>query len=284
VRCTVCRRGFPIVDGVVSLIADGGLAPYRPFLEHYLCVRHAENWSVNPTHLGLLPYPPPGTPHRAIWRRRARSFERLLALLTVRSRGGSLDILDLGAGNCWLARQLAGRGHRVEAVDINVDPLDGLAAAPTAVFAFGRIQSPMERLPYLDAQFDVVIAAAALHYARNLAAAVTEAVRVLRPGGALILLDTPIYRDPRLGQAVVAQRLSAQRLHYGSVGEGTAGPGYIAAAALRLAYRRTGLSYREVSVHNRPRAMVGRLRRRLGAILCLPERAQMPLVVGERRC
>ena len=283
-RCAACGRGFPAVDGIVSLIADGGLAPYRPFLEHYLCVRHAECWPVDPAVLGLLPYPPSGTPHDAVWRRRARSFERLLILLAAHSHGGSLDILDLGAGNCWLALQLAGRGHRVEAVDINVDLLDGMGAARAAAGgAFGRIQAPMEQLPYLDAQFDVVIASAALHYARSLADAVAEAARALRPGGMLILLDTPIYRDPRAGQAVVARRLSAQRLRYASAGQGTAGPGYVAAAALRLAYRRAGLSYRDVPVHSRPRAMAGRLRRRLGAILRLPERAHMPLVVGKRR-
>src|SRR5437868_5658951 len=65
-----------------------------------------------------------------------------------RDRGGdqgpaearrSLRILDLGAGNGWLANRLAERGHRVIAVDLLDDPLDGLGAARHYAAAFSAL-------------------------------------------------------------------------------------------------------------------------------------------------
>jgi SAM-dependent methyltransferase len=283
--CASCGRGYPLVDGIATLISAEDLDRYQPFLAHYRRVRAAEGWLVDPATWRTLPYPPPDMPHAALWRRRSRSFERLLAVLADRGRGRPLAILDLGAGNCWLTWQLARRGHRVEALDINVDASDGLGAVPEdAAGAFGRTQAALERLPYMAGQLDVVVAAASLHYARDLAAATAEIARILRPGGAMILLDTPLYRTAAAGQAAVARRLADQRLHYGSDGAGTSGSGYIVVWALRHACRRAGLSYREVPLHGRPRALVGRIRRAFGSAWRTTQGAQMPLVIGERLC
>jgi ubiquinone/menaquinone biosynthesis C-methylase UbiE len=269
----------------VTLLTDEERTRYQPFLSHYRRIRAAEGWQVTSAALAMLPYPPPDTPHVALWRRRASSFERLLTVLAVAGRGRSLDVLDLGAGCCWLSWQLVRRGHHVEALDVNADCYDGLgAASPRMARAFSRSIATMERLPYLDGQFDAVIAAASLHYAGDLAVAVTEAARVLRPGGIFILLDTPIYRHAAVGQAVVARRLAEQRLRYGSDGTATTGPAYIELAALRRAFRSVGFCYREVPIHGQARALAGKLRRTIISALPLTERAQMPLVIGERPC
>jgi SAM-dependent methyltransferase len=223
-----------------------------------------------------------------------------------------MRMLDLGAGNCWLSGQLARRGYRVEALDVNVDDEDGLAAARHLLapalavaatdcsrvaghakttagtevcgVAFGRVQASLECLPYLDCQFDAVIAAASLHYAFDLDAAVDEAARVLRIGGALILLDTPLYRQGSAGQAVVERRIADQRRQYGSDGNGVTGRAYLDVAALRRSMARAGLTYREVPVHGAVHALLGRLRRAAWALRRREERAQMPLVIGVRPC
>jgi ArsR family transcriptional regulator len=47
----------------------------------------------------------------------------------------------------------------------------------------------MYRLPMADGSFDTVVLQMVLHYAEDPAAALAEAVRVLRPGGMLVVID-----------------------------------------------------------------------------------------------
>ncbi len=311
-RCPSCGRSYSLIDGIWRLIPAAELARLQPFIDHYRRVRRAEDWVPDPALLPRLPYAPASSHHVTIWRRRARSFERLLAVLTRIGTDVPMRIVDLGAGNCWLSGQLARRGYRVEALDVNVDDEDGLAAArhllasALAVPAtpcprvaghgqmtfgaevcgvpFGRVQSSLEWLPYLDCQFDAVVAAASVHYAFDLDAAVEEAARVLRLGGALILLDTPLYRHDSAGQALVRRRIADHRRLYGSDGTGVTGRAYLDVAALRRAMARAGLTYREVPVHGAVRALLGKWRRAARTLRCREERAQMPLVVGVRPC
>ena len=53
----------------------------------------------------------------------------------------------------------------------------------------------LEALPLRPRSFDAVVAAASLHYAVDVRAVLTEAARVLRPGGVLIVADSPVYDD-----------------------------------------------------------------------------------------
>ena len=302
-QCAGCQQSYPRINGITHLITAADLARHQPFLDHYRRVRSGENWLPDPALLLTLPYPPPNTPHAAIWKRRARSFERLLVVVQAQSRGRSLAVLDLGAGPCWLSARLARRGHQVEAVDVHIDAPDGLEAGdiflnssdePSVADAsssprsrsrswtFGRTRASLERLPYGAEQFDLVVAAASLHYAQDLALAVQEAARVLRPDGALILLDTPLYRHAQTGAAVVAQRIANQRLSYASEGADVTGAAYIERGALRRAMVGACLSYREVSLHRPPRALAGRLRRLIARAIGCTEHAQMPLVLGIR--
>src|SRR5438105_237704 len=102
------------------------------FAREYRTVRRAEGWgSDDPAYYRALPYRDLSGRYADIWRIRARSYntflERVLEPLE-RARGGRLRILDLGAGSGWLAHRLTQRGHRVVAIDLLEDPLDGLGA------------------------------------------------------------------------------------------------------------------------------------------------------------
>jgi ArsR family transcriptional regulator len=61
----------------------------------------------------------------------------------------------------------------------------------------------MYRLPLADAGFDVALLQMVLHYAEEPAGVLTEAARVLRPGGALIVVDLAAH-----DRADVASRLA----------------------------------------------------------------------------
>jgi len=174
----------------------------REFVESYRRLRLAEGFaSPDPEFGRQLPFRDLTGRNRAIWRIRAAHYALIRGCLALLPR--SERVLDLGSGNGWLARRLAG-SHRVTAADVDATDT-GLGALDDR--RVGRLKAELEALPIAAGSFDVVIAAAALHYAGDLFAALAEIARVLRPGGALILADSPLYADP------VARHRAWQRTH-----------------------------------------------------------------------
>src|SRR3954470_17351594 len=160
----------------------------REFVESYRRLRLAEGFaSADRRSARQLPFRDLTGRNRGIWRIRAVHYALIRGCLALLPR--SERVLDLGSGNGWLARRLAG-DHRVTAVDVDATDT-GLGALDDA--RVKRLQAQLEALPVTGGSFDVVIAAAALHYARDLFGALAEIARVLRPGGAFILADSPIY-------------------------------------------------------------------------------------------
>jgi ubiquinone/menaquinone biosynthesis C-methylase UbiE len=97
-------------------------------------------------------------------------------------------ILDVGCGDGALVCAAASRG--AEATGVDPDPAM-LAAARTradkAGIAAAFLEGRIERLPFADAAFDVVVSITVLCFVPDASAAVREMARVLRPGGRLVL-------------------------------------------------------------------------------------------------
>ena len=100
-------------------------------------------------------------------------------------------LLDIGTGTGQLLALLAPRVTRGLGVDASRAML-ALArsrlAKPELAHCAVR-QADMYRLPLPDGAFDTAVLQMVLHYAEDPAAAVTEAARVLRPGGQLLIVD-----------------------------------------------------------------------------------------------
>ena len=99
-------------------------------------------------------------------------------------------VLDVGSGPGFLADEMAqevGADGRVA----GVDPSESMLALAKRQTAAAEFQSgDALSLPFADETFDVVVSTQVLEYVEDVAAALAEARRVLRPGGRLLVLDT----------------------------------------------------------------------------------------------
>jgi SAM-dependent methyltransferase len=93
-------------------------------------------------------------------------------------------LLDAGCGAGLLALLASLRGARVTALDAS----PGLLVIARQRLPAAEVQEgDLEALPFADASFDAVTAVNSLFYAEDMAAAMRELVRVVRPGGRVVV-------------------------------------------------------------------------------------------------
>jgi ArsR family transcriptional regulator len=103
----------------------------------------------------------------------------------------ALDVADIGCGDGYLTIETARWARHVVGIDRSREVLArarGLAVRRGA----GNItwkRGELEALPLDDRSVDVALLSQALHHAERPQVAIAEAVRVLRPGGRLLVLD-----------------------------------------------------------------------------------------------
>ena len=161
------------------------------------------------------------------------SVRRLLDLL---APSPCERMLDVATGPATLLSELAGRAERPRfAVGIDSSPRM-LAAAPALPAGWQLQEADAERLPFGDAEFDVVGAAYLLHVLgpESRARVIAECARVLRPGGRLGVITIAPPRG-RLTSALSAPlRAAAARSQGRLAGLNPLDPGAeLAAAGLR---------------------------------------------------
>jgi len=154
------------------------------------------------------------------WTIRARSWrylERRILPDFARRHGVPLHILDLGAGNCWMSWRLATLGHAPVALDIFTDSRDGLRASRhyTAHTPFPVVEAEFDAIPLPDGFADLVVFNASFHYASNYERTLAEVRRVLRPQGAVIVMDTPVYKTSEEGRRMVEERKRRYQERFG---------------------------------------------------------------------
>jgi len=234
-KCPVDGFDFGRRDGILSLLTDERFDHYHRFLEEYRTVRRAEDRGVDESaSYRALPFADLHGNHRAEWRIRAASFHAMMELVVapMAETTDALTIADLGAGNTWMSRRLALAGHRVVAVDLDTDPTDGLGARVLSEFDFDAVQAEFDRLPIPNEVCDLAIFNGAIHYSTDPATTMAEALRVLRPGGSVIILDTPVYRSATAGREMVADRQQAFRERFGFASDSIQCRGFLTFAEL----------------------------------------------------
>ncbi len=213
-ECADEKLRFPVVDGIPQLVSPERAKAVREIADEYSRVWQKDGWgSPSPRYLLNLPDRDTTGRQSAKWRVKARSVDALFELLRALP---PRRILDLGCGVGWLANQLARRGYEAFAVDIVQDNALGLRAADVYLQAgslFERVWGELERPPFLNGTFDAVICNASLHYAASLEVALAEVNRVLRTGGLLVVMNSPVHDEARsAGRAERSFRLRLSQL------------------------------------------------------------------------
>lgn len=213
--CQACKSTFALRDGVAHLMDFDTRSDLKDFAQVYQDIRQAEGYTGRGSaHYRALPDQIAKEPDRRIWRIRRRSFAMFKRLLA-RSvpRGGK--VLDLGSGNGWLSHNLAALGYRPMGMDINADPDDGLAALRHYDLRWPAVLTSFDDLPLAEGTADLAVFNGSLHYSTNIETTLAEVFRVLKPGGSIMILDTPIYRDPTSGAAMMEERRRHQLATHG---------------------------------------------------------------------
>jgi len=123
--------------------------------------------------------------------------------LDLAEMSGDESVLDVGCGNGAYLRTLARRGHRGMIVGADLSP--GMLEAARARTGHPRLMvADVQRIPFRDSSFDVVLAMHMLYHAPDLALAIRELRRVMRDTGFALVVTNSESHLIELDALVVA--------------------------------------------------------------------------------
>lgn len=117
---------------------------------------------------------------------KARWLEQFVARTHLQGR--TIALLDVGCGMGLLHQHLVGVTTRIVGVDVSADALE-TARKSNPLFDYKRYEG--ETLPFEADRFDIVLAVTVMHHVPvdRWPIFVKEAFRVLKPGGALVVIE-----------------------------------------------------------------------------------------------
>src|SRR5438034_2977972 len=116
------------------------------------------------------------------------AWDRVFGLVLPRRTG--LEALDAGCGTGFLAFELAARGHHVTGVDFAPAMIaEARRKAAERGVSIRLEEADAEQLPFPPGSFDLAISRHLRWTLPHPEAAIDEWIRVLRPGGRLVVVD-----------------------------------------------------------------------------------------------
>jgi SAM-dependent methyltransferase len=166
----------------------------------------------------------------------------LAALAALVTGAGGARVLDLGCGAGHVSFHAAPHVKEVVAYDLSPDMLNVVAraAAERGLTNIATRQGVVERLPFDDASFDIVLSRYSAHHWQDFEAGLREAARMLKPNGAAAFVDAISPGTPLLDTHLQAIELLRDPSHVRNYSR----------AEWESALIRAGLRPGTVSVHN----------------------------------
>jgi SAM-dependent methyltransferase len=131
-------------------------------------------------------------PARPIYERR-KLYRAIMRILLAECAPG-LSVLDYGCGTGDWGLMLAGEGARVASLDLSEAAIQVVLRRAAASGVDSRVRGyardASDLSCFRDAEFDLIYASAAVHHTLKYPNALRELMRVLRPGGKLVLAET----------------------------------------------------------------------------------------------
>lgn len=235
IPCGVCSFVLKQQEGIWRALPPERRRYFAQFVREYEEVRKIEGrGNEEPEFYHALPHADITGRNSWQWDIRSRTYKYIARnILRDLHRGGNSSpaVLDLGAGNGWLSYRLACLGSKPIAVDLITNRWDGLAAALHYRAAlpefFPRFQAELDVLPFADGQFDCAMFNASFHYSENYARTLAEAIRCLRPGGMIVIADSPTYGSEESGRKMVEERQELFQAKFGFKSDGMASCEYL---------------------------------------------------------
>lgn len=264
---------------VLDLLSSDRRAALDEFALRYAAVRAAEGRELEPDAVTALPYVDADAPMAAMWAQRAASWEALVRELA-RHCPVPGRMVDVGAGCGWLAARMADAGWSAAAVDVTVDGGDGLAAAQHHDADLILLRCDMATLPFASGSVDLVVHNAALHYAADPAAVLDESRRIAGDHGIVVVMDSPVYRDPAAGRAMVNDFDRHVRATLGVEPAPLEGRGFLLSTELDQVAQRHGIAW---ATPDDPTSPIARFHAWRGARRAGREVARRPLLLQNPR-
>jgi SAM-dependent methyltransferase len=128
---------------------------------------------------------------------------------------GTARVLDLGCGGGHVSYRAAPHVAVVVACDVTASMLEAVAAvaAERGLTNIAVEQAAAEKLPFPDADFDVVLSRHSTHHWQNMEAGLREARRVLKAAGRAIFIDPIAPADAVLDSHLQAIELLRDASH-----------------------------------------------------------------------
>lgn len=145
-----------------------------------------------------------GHPLTDEWRARSTSASRLTRYLVRQPK--PLHILDLGCGNGWLSNLLSQSGHFVTGTDVNRFELRQASRVFSTNPRLSFVEAEADFLPFKAKTFDLILLASVIQYFEDLPALLRLLSSHLKPRGEIHLMDSPLYADEELSDAVQRSR------------------------------------------------------------------------------
>jgi SAM-dependent methyltransferase len=250
--CLECGFVLSEVNGIFRCLAADRELHFRQFIREYGLVRSKEGrGSPFSAYYLELPFKDLTGRNSWQWGIRARTWRHMVSRVLPEiesSNPQGCDVLDIGAGNCWLSYRMALRGHRPVAIDLLDNDEDGLGSArhylPRLSRPFLRFQAEMDRLPFAPGQFDVVVFNASFHYSAGYERTLGEALHCLRRPGHVIIADSPYYSGDENGQQMLAEKRAEFERRFGFRSDSIQTREYLTPEVLNELAERLGVRWR----------------------------------------
>ncbi|RMG32130.1 MAG: class I SAM-dependent methyltransferase [Bacteroidetes bacterium] len=187
---------FPQENGVF-LTRSQPLLP--DFVEAYRQERIKSHRNYSHAQVKELPNAFAYNVHLREWDMRANSLKRFLKYL--KRKKEPLLILDVGCGNGWFADKLArNQQYELFGLDVFMDELQQAAAVfhqPNLHFFYGDIFDQI----FPQQSFDMIILNDSISYFEDLYKLLYTCLDLLKMGGEIHILDSPVYKSSELEAA-----------------------------------------------------------------------------------